>query len=880
MSSTSDLQFSTGLPGLDRMMHGLMPGDNVVLHVAEVEDYEPFVMPFRDNTLAEGKKLIYFRFASHPPLVEHDSGAEIHELHPEEGFERFITETIDVIERGGRGACYIFDCLSELAVDWYSDRMLGNFFMLACPYLYKLDTIAYFALLRNHHSPFAIDAIMNTAQVYMNVYRHKDDLYLHPLKVDKRFSSTMYTLNHWEDGDFKPVRDSAITAAILTETPHPWLDFTIHRPGVWMQTFAAARKALDEKGAAAAVDESTRLLYQRLLRMAITRDEKISALTEQYFSLADLVRILQRMIGTGLIGGKSLGMLLARAILTTEKPAWSEMLEPHDSFFVGSDVFYTYLVQNDCWWLRRRRHDTKLETLLENASVARERILRGAFPDDIEHQFMEMLNYFGQSPLIVRSSSLLEDNYGNAFSGKYESVFCANQGTPAERLEAFKAAVRTVYASTMSRDALTYRAHRGLLNEDEQMALLIQRVSGTSHPPYFFPQMAGVGFSFNPYAWSPDIDPRAGVLRLVFGLGTRAVDRTEDDYTRLVALNAPKKQPEQAASDARKYAQRRVDVIDLEENSLRTHPTEDALKAVTGETRELLAEYDEEVARLARQQQREVKFPYMLSFDKVLNRTGFVEQMRDMLKTLEDAYQNPVDVEFTANVLEEDNCLIDIVQCRPLQVKIDIDGSMVKLPESISSSDLMLETSGPIIGQGLATFIDRIIYVVPEQYAHMTVQQRYGVARVIGKVTRANPQEHKTTMLIAPGRLGTRSPSLGVPVSFSEINRCSVLCEMAVMHEGLVPDLSLGTHFFNDLVEMEMLCLAVFPEKEGNKVNTEFLLNAPNSLTDVVPGAEEWRDAVHVIEGPDLTVEGEGRICLRADPLTQRAVCYTESKKG
>lgn len=380
MNHTSQLQFSTGIPGLDRMLHGLIPGDNVVLHVAEMKDYIPFIQPFYQKALADKKKLIYLRFASHAALVPEDSGAAVYQLHPETGFERFITDTIDIIERSGRGACYIFDCLSELAVDWYSDRMLGNFFMLACPYLYKLDTIAYFALLRNHHSPFAIDAIMNTAQVYINVYRHESNLYVHPLKVDKRFSSTMYTLNRWESEAFTPVRESAVTAAILTETPHPWLDFTIHRPGVWTQTFAAARKALEEGEDESSGTSPAKNLYDRLLRMAVTRDEKIMALAQEYFSLVDLVNILQRMIGTGLIGGKSLGMLLARAILTKKNPDWQKALEPHDSFFIGSDVFYTYLVQNDCWWLRRKRRDAKFENFLRSAGTARERILRGSFP--------------------------------------------------------------------------------------------------------------------------------------------------------------------------------------------------------------------------------------------------------------------------------------------------------------------------------------------------------------------------------------------------------------------------------------------------------------------------------------------------------------------
>ena len=162
-------------------------------------------------------------------------------------------------------------------------------------------------------------------------------------------------------------------------------------------------------------------------------------------------------------------MLLARAILKKHDRKWVNKLEPHDSFFIGSDVFYTYLIQNNCWWIRRKLNDPESGFVLDEE--AKNRMLTGKFPKDIEDQFMKMLEYFGQSPIIVRSSSLLEDAYGNAFSGKYESVFCANQGTPQERLENFLNAIRRVYTSTLSKEALEYRAHWGLLDRDEQMAI-------------------------------------------------------------------------------------------------------------------------------------------------------------------------------------------------------------------------------------------------------------------------------------------------------------------------------------------------------------------------------------------------------------------------
>jgi hypothetical protein len=119
-------------------------------------------------------------------------------------------------------------------------------------------------------------------------------------------------------------------------------------------------------------------------------------------------------------------------------------------------------------------------------------------------------------------------------------------------------------------------------------------------------------------------------------------------------------------------------------------------------------------------------------------------------------------------------------------------------------------------------------------------------------------------------------PSLGLPVSFAEINTVAVLCEVAVMHQGLVPDVSLGTHFFNDLVEMDMLYLAVFPEKEHNCLNEAFLNQAPNRLTELLPKAAEWAQVLRVVDSAD---HAPGWVTyLNVDSLKQRALCYVEQK--
>ena len=128
----------------------------------------------------------------------------------------------------------------------------------------------------------------------------------------------------------------------------------------------------------------------------------------------------------------------------------------------------------------------------------------------MEEQFVRLLEYYGQDPIVVRSSSILEDGFGNAFAGKYETVFCSNSGDLEQRLEEFENAVRTVYASTMNRSALDYRSRRGLEERDEQMALLVQRVSGSYYGEYYMPCVAGVGYSFSPYRFMEELDPQAG----------------------------------------------------------------------------------------------------------------------------------------------------------------------------------------------------------------------------------------------------------------------------------------------------------------------------------------------------------------------------------
>jgi hypothetical protein len=862
---------STGLPALDAMLKGVRPGDNIVWQIDSIrEDYLPFVYPFIKHARQHHIPLIYFRFALYPELLSPNDCTRIYYLKPEEGFERFVNEILDVIDTYGRGAYYVFDCLSEIAVDWYSERMLGNFFMQVCPYLYQLETVAYFALLKNHHITDAITAIHTTAQVIVEVFRDKNRLYLQPFKVDGRHSPTMYMLHQWERNEFTPVISSAQVTEIMARVPQTWLDFTIQRIDVWPKMFLQAQQVLDEVQARKRPTQDAEYYFQRLLRMEITTDPNFKPLAEKYFDLEDLLHIRKRMIGTGLIGGKAVGMLLARTILKKSHQRWVNTQEEHDSFFIGSNVFYAFLVQNKCWDILRRQRN--VPAFLPEADTARARIRAGVFSDYITNQFKEMLNYFGQSPIIVRSSSVLEDAFGNSFSGKYDSVFCANQGTPEERLEEFISAVRTVYASTISDEALHYREKRDLLNYPERMAILVQRVSGNVYGNLFFPHAAGVGFSFNPFIWHQDIEPQAGMLRLVFGLGTRAVDRRDDDYTRIVSLSAPLKRPESTLDQVRKYAQHHVDILDLKANKLATSTFAEIIRE-TGLTAVLdqFASRDPEIERMMLEPGQAHLFPWVLTFEQLLSRTDFMETIRGMLTTLQAAYNFPVDIEFTINFLEDGTYHINLLQCRPFPVQQE--STAVELPAGIPEDKMFFRTQGPIIGNSLVTHVDRVVYVVPAEYDRLSQSDRFSLGRVIGRLTHTPDLTHRhRIMLIGPGRWGTTTPSLGVPVTFAEINTVSVLCEIVAMNADIIPDVSLGTHFFNDLVETGVLYLAIFPDQAESFIRDEFLLQAPNRLAALLPADTAWERVIRVV---DLPVAGT-KLHLHVNTLEQRAMCHVE----
>jgi hypothetical protein len=844
---------TTGLPGLDQVLHGIEPGDNIVWEVDSIEEYQELVLPYATAAKASGRRLIYFRFALHDVLLPDDFGAEIHRFDCASGFETFVRQIHAVIEEAGRGAIYVFDCLSHIADTWLSDQTLGNFFKLTCPRLWDLETVTYFALYRDRHSGYAMDVIRETTQFMLDVFRLDLRLYVRPLKVQHRSQEAMNTIHVRHGGEFLPVKDSAVLAQILSRTQWPRLQ-SDRRIGHWRRLFQEAEQVARDSVEGNCTAERREEILKRVRWALRVHRSGIAPLVEKFITLEDFLAIRDRMIGIGSVGGKTLGMLVARAIIRDRDRELASRLEVHDSFFVGAEVFITYLVQNGVWWIREQQK--KADTFLQGLAEGRRLVLGGHFPDNTMEQFQGMLDYFGESPYIVRSSSILEDARGNAFSGKYESVFVVNRGSRENRMSALLDAVRRVYASVLDEEALRYRQRRGLLESEERMALLIMRVSGAPHGRYYYPQAAGVGLSYNPFVWHPDIDPHAGMLRLVFGLGTRAVDRCDDDYTRLVALNAPDRRPETNFEEVRDHSQRRMDCLDLRAGAFVSLPLGDVL----AEKPEFQLDYYVTLA--------EPNGYPCITFDRLIRETTVTADLRRMLTLLEEAYEHPVDTEFTVNFLADGTYRIHLLQCRTFQVRRET--TVGTIATTHATHNRLLSSNGAVIGVSREQRLSRIIYVVQDTYAQLPERDRYAVARLIGRLNQQHPEDDRGLMLIGPGRWGTHSPSLGIPVGFAEISRASVICEVVAMHERLIPDVSLGTHFFNDLVEHDMLYLAYFPKKTNNTLDVEWFKNAPSRLLDFEPGAGALANVVRFIDCDTLS----GHVWLRADATAQEAIVF------
>ncbi len=584
-----------------------------------------------------------------------------------------------------------------------------------------------------------------------------------------------------------------------------------------------------------------------LIRTLISDQLAYVNIAKDWFTIDDLSEIRGRKIGEGKIGGKAAGMLLAARILS--EVADEEIrfhLRIPESYFLGADLTYMYMSLNGLMHWGDQKYKPEEQIRAEYSQLQRE-FQVGQFPPDTLEKLRDLLDHVGRKPLIVRSSSLLEDNFGTSFAGKYASFFCPNQGSPEENLEDLTRKVKSIYASVFNADVLLYRRSKGLQDYDERMAILLQVVQGEQYHQYYMPQAAGVAFSRNLFRWSPQIRREDGFMRLVWGLGTRAVDRTGNDYPRLVALSHPLLYPEADPKAVRHYSQQSVDLIDLEENAFKTLPVQEVLTARYPAARYLAQVYQEGSLLPLRSVIDGKRDQLVITFDEMFRRTLLADWMRKILKLLEVHYKAPVDIEFTIEVKDgaglKSDIEITLLQCRPQSHLKEI---VAHLPQALYPDDIVFATRR-MVPQGMVSDIQLVLYVTPEGYFSLPTQAaRSELGRAISRI---NAKLGDTVFIcVGPGRWGTTNPDLGVSVGYSDIYHTRALVEIAGKGIGPAPEPSFGTHFFQDLVEANIYPLGIYLDDEDAVFNRKFFYDTPNSLSKNFPSEAGLENCLKLIE--------------------------------
>ncbi|MDO9694983.1 MAG: PEP/pyruvate-binding domain-containing protein [Candidatus Latescibacteria bacterium] len=603
-----------------------------------------------------------------------------------------------------------------------------------------------------------------------------------------------------------------------------------------------------------------------LIRRLLSDQLAYLSIAKNVLTIRDFSEIMSRVIGPerglGKLGGKAAGFILAHDALSKARRqgrAVGEFKTPH-TYYIRSDVILDFLKANGLSDLTNIKY-REGEDLRRQYSILQRLYRTGRFPTYVIKRLSGILKTLGEVPLVVRSSSLLEDRLDAAFCGKYSSLFVANQGSLHDRMQELLRAVTQVYASVFNPAAIQYRNERGLLDFREEMACIIQPVVGRRIGRYWLPAFAGVAFGSNDYTWSPRLRREDGMVRLVAGLGTRAVDRVGEDYPKLFSPGQPSLRTVVHPDEILRYSQHYVDVVDLTDNEFVTVPLEQLMKEAGNRfpiAQQIFSIYRDgqlipATGLLFNVEPRDL----VVTFDGLLERTGFARQMKEILDVLGETWRVPVDVEFA-----HDGEHLFILQCRPQSRAGHY--ARVEIPSGVRAEDRIFSAER-FVQMGQVEDIEYVVYVPGEDYAAIADYERLlAVGATIGQLNRVLP--HRKFVLMGPGRWGSRGDvKLGVRVDYADINHSRMLLEVARRKGDYVPDVSFGTHFFQDLLEADIGYLPLFPDDAGVIFNEEFLLGSPNSLADLLPARADLSGVVRVIHVPAVAQGRRLDIIMDAD---------------
>lgn len=564
------------------------------------------------------------------------------------------------------------------------------------------------------------------------------------------------------------------------------------------------------------------------------RSEKVKKCIQ--FNPLDLKEVKEKTLGSECIGGKAKGLIFAKIHLE-DKKAQEEILKNvmvPESYFLATDVYQDFLEFNGI--------DKIIDEEPNNFKLIQQKILEGIFPEYVI-KFLEKVVLIMDYPLAIRSSSLLEDSIKYSFAGKYFTTFIPNTGNIDKRLKQITSAIKQIYASTYGKNAVVYREKHNLSNE--KMAIIIQQLFGKRRKEGFYPEVAGVGFSQNYRRFTERIRKEDGVVRIVFGLGTRSTGR---GYARIFSLTNLSLRPEgNNPWEIAKYSQETFDMLDMDTGELKSYNINDRLDFIPfhrnfgkyaslySATENMLKDIPPVLTKLNQGEKIVFTFDNFPAF-----KPRFFRLMEFLFRYLEDLMGIAVDVEWA---YEPEDPKFALVQVRPLTSYEEY--SKVEIPKDIKKENIIL-AGDRMLTNGVLKNVRHIVYVDYEEYNKSS--DKYEVAREVGRINEKLSKERY--ILVGPGRWGSSNPNLGVPATYNEISNCGMLVELGIKTKNFMPELSYGTHFFADLDLDGVLYMPVFDSIETNIINFDFFKNAKRQPTE--------NPAIWIMEGLfDAYLDGE-----------------------
>jgi CheY-like chemotaxis protein len=533
-------------------------------------------------------------------------------------------------------------------------------------------------------------------------------------------------------------------------------------------------------------------------------------------------------IGSGSLGGKGRGLAFMHKIMARE-PLDQEQVEVviPQTVVLASDIFEEFLEDNQLRGFVTRAGDMEDQKILDY-------FRRSRFRHKLRSSLGALLERVCE-PIAIRSSSILEDSVYQPFAGVYATIMLPNNHPSLDiRLAQLLEAIKVVYASTYFQLARDYLETTPYRLEEEFMAVLIQRLVGSHRGDRFYPTLSGVASSYNFYPFG-DMKPEDGVAQVALGLGKSVVEGFE-------ALRFCPRHPQtlpqfSSVKDILRNAQRRFYALDMSRNDVIPGVETDAnllhdetIEAVRdGAAAPIASTYDRENDRVV-SGLGEVGSP-LITFQPLLKgRTiPLPDILTRLLETCEAGIASPVELEFAADIAPGlgRRQTFNVLQLRPMvfeQMDEEVDIDEATASQAVVRSDVAL-------GHGRRESIADLVVVDPRRLERSDTVE---AAANIERINRTLRREGRQSILIGPGRWGSRDPWLGIPVTWPQISSARALVETDFSDLQVEP--SLGSHFFHNLTCYGVAFFAVHAVGGGGSIHWEWL-DRQDAVSEAQQGA-------------------------------------------